>query len=72
MAEAGPTTQRMREDAQRRPATDPPTRPDGRCLRCLGERPRGAVKHNDPFCSSTCARSWYGTELRGLRGGGEA
>lgn len=54
----------------------PAPREDGRCLTCLGPRcltPTKLVKRTagemqamleaDPFCSSTCARKFYGTEL---------
>lgn len=55
---------------------DPPVREDGQCVTCLG--PRGAIPKTlvnrtardlkralatDPFCSSTCARAYYGTSL---------
>ncbi len=51
--------------------TVPKVRRDGRCLTCKGERkfnpqrgvPFGAY-WNDPFCSSACARKFYGTELK--------
>lgn len=38
---------------------DPPVRRDGRCRGCGGERPEGAFKHVDPFCSTACARGWH-------------
>ena len=46
---------------------DPPIREDGRCVVCLG--PRQAKRGNysdptqDPFCSTPCARRYFGTEL---------
>jgi hypothetical protein len=55
---------------------DPPVRPDGRCHTCrgpLGQIPKTLVNRTardlaeqlagDPFCSSTCARSFHGTSL---------
>ena len=57
------------------PTADPPVRPDGRCYMCpkkrKPERSRkygGEVAALDPFCSSQCARRFYGTELPNLRG----
>lgn len=54
----------------------PPVREDGRCHVCLGRRcvlPKTLVKRTahdlrmaleaDPFCSSTCAREFYGCPL---------
>lgn len=59
----------------------PPVRPDGRCTTCLGPRgtiPKTLLKRtartlavqlaNDPFCSTECARAWYGTTLPVLVG----
>lgn len=56
--------------------TDAHVREDGRCLTCLGPRgriPKTLVKRTardllrelerDPFCSSRCARAYYGTQL---------
>lgn len=55
---------------------DPSVCADGRCHVCGGPRgaiPKTLVKHSardlrealarDPFCSSTCARRFYGTSL---------
>lgn len=52
------------ERARMRPAGDPPTRRDGRCVVCRGERKPIALEHDDPFCSTTCARSYYRLEGR--------
>lgn len=54
----------------------PPVREDGRCVVCLGPRvviPKVLVKRSahdlrvaleaDAFCSSSCARAYYGTSL---------
>jgi endogenous inhibitor of DNA gyrase (YacG/DUF329 family) len=38
---------------------DPPERDDGRCAKCGGTLPEVAVKNDDPFCSTPCARSWH-------------
>jgi endogenous inhibitor of DNA gyrase (YacG/DUF329 family) len=62
-AKAGASSQEAIEAARHRPATDPPTRADGRCVVCLKARPVVAVAHDDPFCSSRCSRAWYGNEL---------
>lgn len=62
-AKAGASSQSAIEAARHRPATDPPTRPDGRCVGCYKTRPAVAVAHDDPFCSSRCSRAWYGAEL---------
>ena len=49
---------------------EPTVRRDGCCRQCRG--PRRNAKPNrysglaavaDPFCSTQCARAWYGTEL---------
>lgn len=55
--------------------TDPPVRPDGRCLTCGG--PRTAHRkasplyrdqaERDPFCSTKCAREWFGVPLPAAR-----
>jgi len=47
----------------RRVETDPPTRLDGACFVCEGER-KGPVglAHDDPFCSAKCAREHYGAQ----------
>jgi hypothetical protein len=63
----------------------PPVREDGLCLTCLGPRcltPTKLVKRTagemraaleaDPFCSSTCARAYYGTSLPTLPTGPHA
>ena len=49
---------------------EPPLRPDGRCLVCGGPRKLSGLKliyrqamESDPFCSSACARAWWGTSL---------
>lgn len=63
MAQAPPPSQSQIEAAHRRPDAAPPTRPDGRCLTCLGERPPLAVAHDDPWCSGECSRRYWGTEL---------
>jgi len=34
-----------------------------KCIVCKKDRPQVAVTHNDPFCSATCAREFYGTQL---------
>lgn len=47
---------------------DPPTRPDGRCLECLGERSPTATLHDDPFCSRPCCEAYYAA-ARGLAAG---
>jgi hypothetical protein len=33
------------------------------CVQCGGERPVMAVKHGDGFCTTKCARSFYGCPL---------
>jgi hypothetical protein len=63
----------------------PPVRADGLCLTCGGPRgtiPKVLVKRSahdlrvaletDPFCSSTCARSYYGTSLPAVSTGNRA
>jgi hypothetical protein len=53
-------TTRMRLGQQQpQVRTDPPDRKDGRCVQCRGERPEIAVKNQDPFCSTACARDWH-------------
>jgi hypothetical protein len=49
---------------------EPRARSDGRCLVCPkqrrveGLRPLyEAAMRDDPFCSSTCCRAWYGVSL---------
>jgi len=51
-------------------SSDPPVRDDGSCIVC--GRPRQLAKlklvyrrhaEQDPFCSSSCAREWYGVPL---------
>jgi hypothetical protein len=49
---------------------DPPVREDGRCIVCPKarhpERSRkyaGGTAETDPFCSTQCARAYYGTSL---------
>lgn len=49
--------------ALERPATDPPTPADGLCITCGGRRQELAVHHDDPFCTSPCARAFYGCGL---------
>ena len=51
--------------------TEPVVRRDGRCLRCGGERHLEKLKPlyrtamlTDPFCSTECARAFFGTSLR--------
>lgn len=63
MAKASPVTAAQERAALARPPHDPPTRADGACYVCLGERGRVALKHDDPFCTSRCARSYHGVEL---------
>jgi hypothetical protein len=55
--------------ALERPASDPATREDGACVVCEGERPPLAVLHDDPFCTSPCARRHYGVPIRGAETG---
>lgn len=45
---------------RRRQTEDPAIRSDGRCalLRCTKLRPR----EDDPFCSTECARAFYGVK----------
>jgi hypothetical protein len=50
---------RARVDQRSSPRADPATRRDGRCPCCGRERPEVAVKNDDPFCSTGCARSWH-------------
>jgi hypothetical protein len=63
--------------------TDPPVRADGRCHVCKGPRgkiPKTLVKRTardlaaalaaDPFCSSACARRFYGCPLPDVTGHG--
>lgn len=49
---------------------DPSLRADGRCLVCGGPRRMDKLKplyrqhmESDPFCSTQCAREWWGTSL---------
>jgi len=60
---------------------DPKVRKDRKCARpgCnnplqqITERHRrygGAALELEPFCSSTCAREWHGTQIGGTKGGG--
>lgn len=60
--------------------TDPPIRPDGRCVTCQGPRlarlPKvitirskaDLLKHlaRDPFCRTGCARAYHGVSLTNL------
>lgn len=53
----------------------PNVRPDGKCVVCLKPRhPEWSKKYagdaveNDPFCSASCARRYFGCELSGSRG----
>jgi len=50
---------RLRLGQQPQIGIDPSRRKDGRCAQCRGERPEVAVKNQDPFCSTTCARDWH-------------
>lgn len=43
--------------------TEPKVRRDGLCYVCKKERPIGAVRNLDPFCSSPCCRQHYGSAL---------
>lgn len=50
---------------------DPPVREDGCCYVCLKERHperskryAGDIAKYDPFCSSTCAREYFGNPIR--------
>lgn len=54
---------------------DPPVPADGNCVNCGGERrtpktrrePHTSTATGDPFCSSECARAWYGVALPSAR-----
>jgi hypothetical protein len=57
-----------------RPIVDPPVRPDDRCVVCgrprIPERSRryaGYEADRDAFCSSRCARAYFGCELAPTR-----
>jgi len=41
---------------------DPPVRANGMCAVCGQERPPLAVKHEDPFCSTSCCKSYHRVE----------
>lgn len=46
-----------------RVATDPKPRRDGLCVcGCKKKRTRVAIRHEDPFASTVCCRTWYGVE----------
>ncbi len=53
----------------RRDPRDPDVRDDGLCVGCgksrgdPGREPHRATAQVDPFCSSACARAWYGVSL---------
>lgn len=69
MAKAPLSTPAHLRAALARPAGDPPTRDDGACYVCLGERSELAQKHDDPFCSATCTREHYGAQLADVHAG---
>lgn len=52
---------------------DPPVREDGACIVCGNERVTAAIRplyraamRDDPFCSTECARSWWGSSIQRL------
>ena len=51
---------------------DPKIRKDGRCAQCrkpvhIKARPGvNPALYVDPFCSSSCARAWHGTEVSAM------
>ncbi len=53
---------------------DPDIPPDGTCAQCgKPRRPERSLRYGkatavlDPFCSSDCARAWYGVTLPSAR-----
>jgi hypothetical protein len=44
--------------------TEPKILHSGRCYQCGGERPPGAVKNVDPFCTLECCKTYYHGEPR--------
>ena len=53
------------------PRPDPSVRDDGLCWVCKGPRRAKQGRYSDPsedpFCSTTCARSYHGVPLDGTR-----
>lgn len=46
------------------PKRDPKPKRNGGCASCGKARPEVAVKHDDPFCSASCARDWHRVEKK--------
>jgi hypothetical protein len=49
----------MKMAAAEKKPTEPKQRKDGTCYVCRKELPVIALRMGDPFCSSSCCRSYY-------------